>query len=166
MEAVVSIFEAIVSFFAKIAGILVVVLSFLMLYETINRYLFNSPSVTIEEIEWHLFDIIFLLGLSYTMKLDKHVRVDIFYANFSQKLKAVVDIFAYLCLVLPFVFVVLYTSYTLVEMSFLQNEISPDPGGLTHRWMIKAMIIVGFVLLVMEAVAKLYHALQEYRRSR
>ncbi len=166
MHKVADTLDKIVSSFAKLAGLLVVVLSFLMLYETINRYIFNAPSVTIEEIEWHLYDIIFLLGLSYTMKLDKHVKVDIFYNRFSTKAKALVNIFAYLVLVLPFSLMIIYASYTFVEMSYLQNEISPDPGGLTHRWLIKGMIIVGFILLVMEAIVKLYEAFKAYRSAR
>ena len=85
MSKLVSLIEMLTRFFARLAGILVIALSLLILYQAINRYLFNDSSVMIGELQWHLFDIIFLLGLSYALQTDKHVRVDIFYANFTPK---------------------------------------------------------------------------------
>jgi len=156
MSKFVSYIEMLTRFFARLAGILVVALSLLILYQAINRYLFNDSSIMIGELQWHLFDIIFLLGLSYALQTDKHVRVDIFYANFSQKTKAIINIISQLFLILPFVAIILYTGYTLVEMSYLQGEISSDPGGLTHRYLIKSMILVGFVLLGLQSIAEIY----------
>ncbi len=148
--------EVIVRFFARLSGLLVILLSLLILYQAINRYLFNDSSIMIGELQWHIFDIIFLLGLSYALQTDKHVRVDIFYASYSQKTKAIINIISQLFLILPFVAIILYTGYTLVEMSYLQGEISSDPGGLTHRYLIKAMILVGFVLLGLQSLAEVY----------
>ena len=148
--------EILTRFFARIAGVLVITLSLLILYQAINRYLFNDSSVMIQELQWHIFDIIFLLGLSYTLQTDKHVRVDIFYASYSKKTKAIINIISQLFLILPFVIIILYTSQTLVEMSYLQGEISSDPGGLTHRYLIKAMILVGFLLLGLQSIAEVY----------
>ena len=156
MSKLVSLIEMLTRFFARLAGILVVALSLLILYQAINRYLFNDSSIMIGELQWHLFDIIFLLGLSYALQTDKHVRVDIFYANFTQKTKAIINIISQLFLILPFVAIILYTGYTLVEMSYLQGEISSDPGGLTHRYLIKSMILVGFVLLGLQSIAEIY----------
>ncbi len=160
MSRAVSFIEKMTRFFARIAGVLVLVLSMLILYQAINRYLFNDSSVLIGELQWHLFDIIFLLGLSYALQSDKHVRVDIFYAHFSTKTKAIINILSQLFLILPFVAIILYTGYTLVEMSYLQGEISSDPGGLTHRYLIKAMILVGFVLLGLQSIAEIYKNIQ------
>ncbi len=166
MSRLISLIEAVVAFFAKIAAALVVVLSLLILYQAINRYIFNDSSVMIQEIQWHLFDIIFLLGLSYALQVDKHVRVDIFYAHFSDKTQAIINLISQLFLILPFVGIILYTGYTLVEMSYLQAEISPDPGGLTHRYLIKAMILVGFILLGLQSLAEVYKNILIIRSSK
>ena len=161
MSRLVVAIESLVRFFAKLSGVLVVLLAFLILYQSINRYLFNDSSVMIAEIQWHLFDILFLLGLSYALQTDKHVRVDIFYANYTVKTKAIVNIISQLFLILPFSLIILYSGYTLVEMSYLQGEISSDPGGLTHRYLIKAMILLGFVLLGLQSIAEIYHNLKK-----
>jgi len=152
--------EKIISLFAKISALLVVALSFLVVYDALNRYFFGGGSVALQELEWHLFDIIFLIGLSYTLQSDKHVRVDIFYASFSEKTKAKIEIFSQLFLVIPFSMLILYVSYDFVVQSYLQNEISPDPGGLTHRYLIKSTILAGFFLLLIQSLCTLYKNIQ------
>ncbi len=155
--------EAVIEIFAKIASFLILALSFLIVYDTINRYFFNSGSVALQELEWHIFDIIFLLGLSFTLKHDKHVRVDIFYERYSKKTKAIIDIVSNLFLIIPFSLLLLYVSYGYVELSFTQNEISPDPGGLSHRYIIKSMIMVGFALLILQSVAEILKNIKRYK---
>ncbi len=155
--------ESLTEFFAKLAAFFVLALSFLVVYDSINRYVFSGGSVGLQELEWHIFDIIFLLGLSYTLKHDKHVRVDIFYANFSQKTKAIVDIISSLFLILPFVIMIIYVSFDYVALSFAQNEISADPGGLCCRYAIKSMIIVGFTLLGLQAIAQLLKNIEKLK---
>ncbi|OQX73676.1 MAG: C4-dicarboxylate ABC transporter [Campylobacteraceae bacterium 4484_4] len=160
----VTLIETLVKRSAQLAALLVVLLSALIVYDAVNRYLFQSGSVALQELEWHLFDIIFLLGLSYTLQHDKHVRVDIFYTRFSPRTKALINIVSQLFLVLPFTALILYMSYTFIEQSYLQNEISSDPGGLTHRWMIKGVIAVGFVLLGLQSLCEIYKNVQIFKR--
>ncbi len=155
--------EEFVEFFAKIAAFLIIILSFLIVYDTVNRYFFNAGSVALQELEWHIFDIIFLLGLSFTLKHDKHVRVDIFYEKYSKKTKAIIDIISNAVLIIPFSLLLLYVSYGYVELSFSQNEISPDPGGLGYRYIIKSMIMVGFALLILQSIAEILKNIKRYK---
>lgn len=148
--------ENITTFFARVAAFLIIILSIMIVYEAINRYFFQNGSVMIQELQWHLFDIIFLLGLSYTLQQDKHVRVDIFYAHFSTKTKAIVNIIGILFLILPLTIIILQTTYPFVEMSYNQNEISSDPGGLCCRYAIKAAILFGFILLGLQSLSEIY----------
>ena len=146
------------------AAILVVALSILVTYDALMRYLFCSGSIALQEIEWHLFDVIFLLGLSYALKHDTHVRVDIFYTHYTPPMRTIVQILSMILLVLPFSLVLLSDAYTMTLQSYLQHEISADPGGLGSRWMIKGMLVVAFVLLILQALAeihKAYHRLEK-----
>jgi len=146
-----------------IAAILVVMLSLLVVYDATMRYLFSAGSIALQEVEWHLFDMVFLLGLSYALKHDKHVRVDIFFERYSQDTRMIVQILSMLLLVMPFSLLFLNDAFDMTLQSYLQNEVSSDPGGLTHRWLIKAMLVVAFVLLVLQAlseVLKAYHRLE------
>jgi len=145
-----------------LASILVVILALLVSYDAGMRYLFSAGSIALQEIEWHLFDVIFLLGLSYALKHDKHVRVDIFFERYSPDTKATVQILSMLLLLIPFSLIFLNDALDMTWQSYLQHEISVDPGGLTNRWLIKAMLVFSFILLILQAVSeilKAYHRL-------
>ena len=158
--------QKLVRAFSKLSAFLIIALSFLVVYDAVNRYFFGGGSIALQELEWHLFDIIFLLGLSFTLQMDKHVRVDLFYSNYSPKTKAIVDIISQIFLILPFVLLILYVSFDYIALSYNQNEISPDPGGLAYRWAIKSMMVVGFVLLGLQSVAEIVKNLKIIKADR
>lgn len=143
-----------------VAAFLVVVLSFLVAYDAVMRYLFSAGSIALQEMEWHLFDVIFLLGLTYALKHDKHVRVDIFFERYSKEKRAIVQILSMLFLVLPFSLVFLVDATDMFIQSYVQNEISSDPGGLTHRYMIKGVLVLSFVLLLIQALSEVFKAFE------
>jgi len=151
-------FDNLSKYSGYIAAILVVLLSLLVAYDAGMRYLFSEGSIALQEIEWHLFDVVFLLGLTYALKHDKHVRVDIFFEHYSVQKKAIVHILSMLLLVIPFSLLFLIDALDMTMQSYLQQEVSADPGGLTHRWMIKAVLILAFGLLIIQALSEVLKA--------
>tara|TARA_R110000772_G_scaffold256246_1_gene372716 strand:- start:13 stop:540 length:528 start_codon:yes stop_codon:yes gene_type:complete len=139
----------------KTASWLVLALVLLICYDVAMRYLFQQGSVALQELEWHLFSLIFLLGAAYTLKHDEHVRVDIFYQSrfMSDKKRAVVNIFGSLFLLLPFCILIIATSWPFVGNAFYYNESSPDPGGLPYRFVLKASLLIAFGLVILQALA-------------
>lgn len=123
----------------------------LVVYDATSRYLFSTGSIALQELEWHLFDVIILFSISYTLKENAHVRVDIFYAKYSEKAKALINIISSLFFILPFSFLIIYISIDFVHLSFLQNEMSSNPGGLEHRFLVKALLPLSFVFLALVA---------------
>ena len=143
-----------------LAALLVGILSLLVFYDAMMRYVFSAGSIALQEIEWHLFDAIFLLGLTYALKHDKHVRVDIFFEHYTKDTKAIVQILGMLLLLIPFSLVFLYDATDMLIQSYVQHEISSDPGGLTHRYIIKGVLVFAFVLLVLQALSEILKAYQ------
>ena len=150
--------DRIAKYAGYLAAILVVILSLLVVYDASMRYLFSSGSIALQEIEWHLFDMVFLLGLAYALKYDKHVRVDIFFERYPEQTRMVVQILSMLLLVIPFSVLFLNDALDMTLQSYMQNEVSSDPGGLTHRWLIKAVLVLAFVLLLLQAVSEILKA--------
>jgi tripartite ATP-independent transporter DctM subunit len=140
------------------AAVLVVILSLLVVYDATMRYLFSAGSIALQEVEWHLFDMVFLLGLTYALKHDKHVRVDIFYERYASQTRAIVQILSMFLLVMPFSLLIINDAFDMTMQSYLQEEVSSDPGGLTHRWLIKSMLVVSFVLLMLQALSEILKA--------
>jgi tripartite ATP-independent transporter DctM subunit len=141
-----------------LTAILALILALLIGYDAMMRYLFSEGSIALQEIEWHLFDIVFLFGLSYALKHDKHVRVDILFVNYSANTKAVVQILSMLFLLIPFSLFFLNGALDMTVQSFMQNEVSSDPGGLGYRFVIKGVLFLAFILLVLQAVSEIIKA--------
>ena len=129
------------------------------------RYAFSFGSVWAQELEWHLLAALILLGMSYSLQRGDNVRVDLFYANFSPRLKFLVDITStVITLVIALIFIKLSLAYVL--QSYNIGESSADPGGIPYRWAIKGLIPVGFGLLALQTVGALMRrVLQERERQ-
>ncbi len=149
-----------------LGNILIVFLLLMILnvfYDVVMRYVFHNSSIAMQEMEWHLFAIIILFGVSYSLKEDAHVRVDFIYDRLSVKAKAMINIIGTILFLLPFASLITYGSYAFVMDSYTTNEISSDPGGLKHLWMIKAMIPLSFIVLLLEAFHYIIKNINIYR---
>ena len=140
-----------------------------LLYSTLQQYWLPNlewqivGQAWIMELEWHFFALIFLLGAGYAYKHDKHVRVDLFYAKYSAKDKALVNIFGNLVFLIPWCVVMAYASFQYAWRSYSIRETSPDPGGLPALYFIKFAISLGLILLLLQAVSSTITAVMEYR---
>jgi TRAP-type mannitol/chloroaromatic compound transport system permease small subunit len=134
-----------------IAGGLMFVMLINVFYDAIMRYFFRSGSIALQELEWHIFSVVFLFGVAYALKEDGHVRVDILYDRFSPKWKAIVNIAGTFLFLIPLAVLIANGSTWYVHEAYTQGEISGDPGGLTHRYLIKSVIPISFVFLIVSA---------------
>jgi TRAP-type mannitol/chloroaromatic compound transport system permease small subunit len=135
------------------------ILVLVVCYDVFTRYLLKESSVAVQELEWHLFALLFLIAAAYTLKHDRHVRVDVFYAKFPERLKAWIDFLGSLVFLIPFAVVSILASQKFVINSFLIGEKSPDPGGLPARYILKAAIPIGFFLLLLQAFSLVFKSL-------
>lgn len=156
LEKVVSVIDRMSEWSGRATAWLVFALVLLVCYDVAMRYLFQSGSIALQELEWHLFALIFLLGAAYTLKHDEHVRVDLIYAHrrISRKQRAWVNVVGGLVLLLPFCVLIIYTSWPFMVNAFTIGEGSPDPGGLPYRYLIKAAIPLGFAMLFIQGIAE------------
>ncbi len=146
-----------------IAGFLNLIMLINVFYDSIMRYFFNSGSIALQEMEWHLFAVVFLFGMAFTLKEDGHVRVDILYDNFSPRWKAIVNIGGTLLFLIPLSVLITEGSIWYVHEAYTSAEISGDPGGLTQRWLIKAVIPTSFVFLIVSAIGFVIHNISIFK---
>lgn len=121
----------------------------------VMRYAFGEGRIEFEEIQWHLYATGMLLGLAACYVDDAHVRVDVLHERLSPRTRAWVELYGTLLLLLPFIALMLIYSVPFVIHSFTMSEVSVAPGGLPMRWLIKAMLPIGFALLLIVAIARL-----------
>ncbi len=147
-------------------NILVVILLLMILnvfYDVIMRYAFHNSSIAMQEMEWHLFSIVILFGVSYSLKEDAHVRVDFIYDRLSVKTRAMINIIGTLIFLIPFALLIIYGSYEFVMDSYDTDETSSDPGGLKYLWIIKAAIPISMIVLILEAFHYIIKNINIYR---
>ena len=139
----------------RLVSWLTTALVLLIVFDVAARYLFNTSSAGVIELEWHLFSFIFLLGAAYALKHDRHVRVDVFYQSFSKKQQAWVNLVGTVLFLIPLSYVIIQTSGKFAFNAWVMQEGSADPGGLPARYIVKAAIPVGFSLLLLQAISLL-----------
>lgn len=130
-----------------------------IIIQVIMRKVFSNGQITLEELQWHLYATAVMFGTAYAQVTNLHVRVDLFYHNFSERKKAVMDLLGMIFLAMPFVIIVILHSYDFAYESWRVNESSSSPSGLPFRWIIKSVIPVSFTLLLLSIVAKVLRTL-------
>lgn len=128
------------------------------------RYFFSAGNVGLQELEWHLISPIALLGMSYALHHGEHVRVDVFYERMNHGVKTAVDIATALLTMAVGIYLA-WLAIPYVEASYSMGQGSPDPGGLPHRFLLKAFIPIGFGLLALQALGALLKSLEQIRHA-
>ncbi len=136
----------------NLCSILMLLMIANVFYDVIMRYFFNDVSIGMQELEWHLFAAMFMFGIAYTLKEDAHVRVDILYDKMSARKKSMINIFGALFFALPITTVILYYSIDYTFEAYQMGEGSADPGGLPHRWIVRAVIPTSSVFLILAII--------------
>jgi TRAP-type mannitol/chloroaromatic compound transport system permease small subunit len=130
------------------------VLVLVIVLNVILRYFFSQGRVELVELQWHLYAAGFLIGFSYCLVHDDHVRVDFLHDRFSLKTQVWVELLGSLFLLFPFILVVIYFGVPYVSYSWGLSEVSDAPGGLPARWFIKSFIVIGFFFLLLSALSR------------
>ena len=132
--------------------------------DVLFRYIWHVSSVAEQELEWHVLAIIATLGASYTLQQGEHVRVDIFYQRYHPRVKQWMDVLFPALVVVPGMLFVAWLSLDFVGMSWDITEGSPDPGGLPGRYLIKAFVPLGFLLVALQGVVMTLQGIVQLKR--
>ncbi len=119
------------------------------------RYALENNIGQLEELQWHLYAVAFLIGLSYAVVSDQHVRVDVVYGSRSLRTQAWIDLVGIVVFALPFVILVLRYGIPFVVTSYESGERSNQPSGLPYRFLIKGALVVAFALLLLAFLSRL-----------
>ena len=139
---------------ALIANFLVLLACLISAGNAFSRYAFSLSSNAWLEIQWYMFGALVMLGASYTLKRNEHVRVDIVYGNLPTRGQIWVDIVGSVLFLLPATLILCYLSWPVFHNSWVENEMSGNAGGLV-RWPVKIFLPLGFALLSLQGLSEL-----------
>ena len=140
-----------------------VILVAVIILNVVLRYVFKNGMIELEELQWHLYCIGWLVGLSSTYIIDSHVRVDVLSERLSYRKKLWFELFGILILFLPFVILVLYYAVPFFELSWNTNERSTSANGLPARWFVKGFLVISFFLLLISGLSRIIRVIATLR---
>lgn len=132
--------DGIIDIIGKISGLLIFILIFLIFTSVILRYFFSIGFTWLQDLYIWTHAIIILLGISYTLKQNEHVRIDLIYRNASVKYKKIINLFGLIFFGLPFCYIILNNGLSYFLRSYLLNETSKEIGGLSNLFILKFFI--------------------------
>lgn len=145
----------VVSAVGEVASWLWLLLVAVIVVQVTMRYVFGQGSIMLEELQWHVYGVGFLLALSFCTMADRNVRIDVLAERWSLRTRSMIEAAGLLLFLLPFCAAVILETVKLAHTAWELGEISAAPGGLSHRWLIKAAIPLGFGFLTLAALARL-----------
>jgi len=152
MARIVFVLEAVVDFFGRLAAWACIILALLVAANVFARYFFSLGTIWMQELEWHLLSPIAAIGMSYALLKGDQVRVDIFFDRMAPRQQLWIEIGTGI-LVIIFSVILIKLSWPFVMQAYRMGEGSPNPGGLPHRFLLKAFIPLGFGLLGLQGFA-------------
>ncbi|MEH6721708.1 MAG: TRAP transporter small permease subunit [Aurantimonas endophytica] len=121
--------------------------------DVVMRRYFAIGSIRLQEFEWHLHTVLFMLCLGYAYLCDAHVRIELVREGLGERARLFIEATGIVFLLLPLCWVMVDYSADLVSRSYAAGERSPHPSGLPRRWLIKAVMPVGYALLSLSALS-------------
>ena len=121
--------------------------------DVILRRYFVIGSTRLQEMEWHIHGFLFLMTLGYGYAHGAHVRIELFREKWSERRKAWVELLGGVFFLIPYCLAVIWFGWDYTAMSFANNESSATATGLPYRWIIKGVLVFGFILLLMNALS-------------
>ncbi|WP_114389166.1 TRAP transporter large permease subunit [Notoacmeibacter marinus] len=133
------------------------ILMIAIIVQVVLRYALNMNFPKLDELQWHFYGLVTMIGVSYALTTDSHVRVDLLYMQLSNRAQRIVEIIGILFLLAPFIYLMIDQGYDYFAESYRVNERSSSATGLPFLWAFKALIPISFVLLGIAALARLMH---------
>ncbi|MCB1698507.1 MAG: TRAP transporter small permease subunit [Pseudomonadales bacterium] len=133
---------------------LVLAMALLTTVVVVMRYGFNTGSIMAQEAVIYMHGCLFMLGMAYALKSGAHVRVDIFYRNFSPRTQAWVNSLGGIVFLMPLCAFIGFSSWNYVNESWLVRETSADPGGIPAVFLLKSIIPLMALNLFLQGLAE------------
>ena len=152
--------EALIEITGRVVSWLILAMVVTTCTVVVLRYVFDTGAIALQESVTYMHSLVFMLGLSYALKHDGHVRVDLLYAKLSGRARMKINLLGHLSLLLPVCLVITVESFDYVVRAWTILEASPEVGGIPAVYLLKTLIPLSALLLLVQAIAE---ALRAYR---
>lgn len=110
-------------------------------------------STLLQELEWHFHTVLFALVLGFGTVYNRHVRVDLIREKLAFRKQAWIEFIGTSLFMIPYTMIIVYFASIFAYDSYAIHEISASQVGLTHRWIIKAILCSGLIVALVSGLA-------------
>jgi TRAP-type mannitol/chloroaromatic compound transport system permease small subunit len=146
--------DAVNAVFGRIADWMVLAACAISAGNAFLRYGLSTSSNAWLEVQWYLFAGMVMLGASYTLLRNEHVRVDVLFGSLSERARIWVDALGLIFFLLPAMALLTWMTWPFFVESWVRLEGSPNAGGLL-RWPAKLLLPLGFALITLQGLSEL-----------
>lgn len=146
--------DGIIDWVGEAASVLWTVLVAVIVVQVFLRYALGIGSIMLEETQWHLYAVGFLLGLCFTEVRERNVRIDVLAEGFRRRTRLCIELVGISIFLIAFSLLVIWFSVPYVVSSWELKEVSAAPGGLPYRWALKSFLITSFALLALAGASR------------
>jgi len=138
-------------------GLLYILIALILLvFSTVFfRYVFNMSYIIVQEIIMYLHALIFMFGISYALKENSHVKIDVLYNTLNKRTQRVISIAGLVSFILPTALFIIYISIDMVTQSWMILEGSSEAGGLDLVFILKSLIPISGILIFLQGISEL-----------
>lgn len=157
MTSLMQISRAIERFLAwhgKAASWLLIVMMLVIVFDVVMRKFANVGSTKLQELEWHLHGALFLLAMGWAYLRGAHVRIELVSERFSERTRLWLEWLGLMVFLFPYTLALIFFGADYLALSLAYDEHSASPSGLPARYVIKGIMLYGFALLGLAAIAK------------
>ena len=129
------------------------------------RYGFNLGWIWLQESVLYMHAFVVMLAMSYTLSRDEHVRVDVFYRNFSPQKQKRINLFGHVFFLIPTCLFILFMSWDYVAQSWSILESSQEAGGIPLLFLVKTLLVAMPLMLIFQAIAEIILMLIPHREG-
>lgn len=165
MQRLIAIIDSISERLGRTIAWIAMAMVLVMVSIVVLRYLFQYGSIAMQESIMYMNAAVFALGAGYTLKVQGHVRVDIFFSRQSTRRRALIDLTGTAVFLIPSMLAIIWLSWDYVSLSWRLREASPESSGLPYVYLLKTAILLLPALLLLQGVAELLRNWQQWRSS-
>lgn len=136
----------------RVGAWMAIPLMIVIVFDVITRRFFVLGSTKLQEGEWHLHAILFLLCIGMTYLKDAHVRIDLVRERLSVRTQRWIEFVGCLLFLIPYCIIITWYALDFVDRSWSVSEDSDSATGLPHRWAIKAFLPFGFFVMLLAGI--------------
>jgi len=155
--------DAVIVWIGETSSWIWTILVLLIVYQVVQRYVFGLGSIKMEEMQWHLYAVGFMLAIPFAEIAERHVRIDVVAEHWPYRRRLWIEAIGLTFFLLPFSIFVAWWAVPYMLHSWQVNEISSAPDGLGYRYVLKAFIVVTFVLLAAAGLSRLSRVIAALR---